>query len=76
MMQLEGIRNFRDFGGYAAGRERLKRGRFRRALLLRRLLTPRHVDLFRRYFRALAEDQGAGPIHCAGERTAQACWPR
>jgi protein tyrosine/serine phosphatase len=145
MIQLEGVRNFRDFGGYAAGRGRLKRGRLYRSAhhahatdadleamagldvavvvnlmrpaerhyfpsrrwrgfaaavidnddaedrgetwteFLRQsdlsaasfrghyerfyraaCFTPRYVDLFRRYFQALAEAQGAVLVHCAG----------
>jgi protein tyrosine/serine phosphatase len=36
---------------------------------------PRHVDLFRRYFRALAEADGAILVHCAAgkDRTGLAC---
>ena len=36
---------------------------------------PRHVDLFRRYFRAIAETQGALVVHCAAgkDRTGLIC---
>jgi len=36
---------------------------------------PRHVDLFRRYFRALAETEGAVLVHCAAgkDRTGLVC---
>jgi protein-tyrosine phosphatase len=145
MIQFEGIRNFRDFGGYATGNGRLKRGRLYRSAhhadatdadldvmakldvavvinLMRPIerqrfpsrrwkgfsaavidnddshdrgetwsdflpqsdlsaasfrayfkrfyrsacFTPRYIDLFRRYFHALAEADGAVLVHCAG----------
>lgn len=50
-------------------RER-SRGFYRRALF-----EPRHIDLFRRYFLAIAEDRGAVLVHCASgkDRTGLLC---